>query len=665
MLKKVIVIIFFTIIAIIYLHNLTHDVYSGDIGDLVTAAFVGGVPHPPGYPLFTLLGFILSHLPFPLPVVSRVGLISVFSSLAALIVYYKFSLKVTKSIFLGLLSTSILAFSYLFWLNAEIPEVFALNNFFAVILLYLAIQFQQSKKSQHLYFLAFFSGLSLTHHHTILLIFPTVALLVNKHSKLILAKKHIFRCLILFILGLSVYLYVSIAASRNPVINWNSAYNLKNFIHLVLRKDYGVISLEKSQGIVPLPTKMIILKNYFQTLVSNYSYQVLFVFLLGAIRLFHKDRKLFFSLVLGSLVTGPIFIFYSAKIATSSASLGVLERFYTLSAVILMFFVPFGFDAIRSYINKKLSSPIFGYIVLAYFFIVIFLLFKYNFPKTDLAKTRIGNELAKDVLSDLPKNAVLFVTGDTTTFNTWYVHYVLKQRQDIEIINPPGVGGNVYLDKEINEYYKKNPKASFKDIVANTFKVIRKKRSIFATYQVPGMAKNTVLIAKGLIYEIVEQNNIPSKEKYLSEIGKNFKRLHIKKREELSPAELNFLTPEIPLIYSNALARVGDFLISEYKDPTEAENYYRQALGVDKTNPTIYAGLALTLYKGRKDCPNSIALTKKALSLFPIWRQYYEQLYFLSKSCRADKKTLADLKKMYFMRFGQDIDKSIQPFLSN
>src|SRR3989338_662013 len=103
MLKKLIVIIFFLIIALIYLHNLTRDIYSGDIGDLVTAAYVGGVAHPPGYPLFSLLGFILSHLPFPLPVVSRVGLISVFSSLAGLIIYYNFANKVTKSIFLSLL----------------------------------------------------------------------------------------------------------------------------------------------------------------------------------------------------------------------------------------------------------------------------------------------------------------------------------------------------------------------------------------------------------------------------------------------------------------------------------------------------------------------------------------------------------------------------------
>ncbi|MBI4009476.1 DUF2723 domain-containing protein, partial [Candidatus Roizmanbacteria bacterium] len=565
MIKKILIVVFFLFVSLIYLHNLTRDIYSGDLGDLVTAAYVGGVAHPPGYPLFTFLGLILSRLPIPIPVVSKVGLISIFSSLLALIFYYKYTLKVSKSIYLGLLCTSILAFSYFFWLNAEIPEVFALNNFFIVILLYLAFQFFKSKKVKYLYFLAFFLGLSLTHHHTIILIFPALAYLIRKHLKIILKKKTIFLCLMLFLLGISVYLYVPIAASRNPVINWDSATNLKNFIHLVSRKDYGVVTLGKSQGIVPQSTKMIILKNYLQTIVSTYSFQVVFVFLLGLVYLFFKDRKLFFSLFVASLLTGPLFIFYSAYVATSSASLGILERFYTLSAVTFMFFVPFGFIIIKNFLNKKLSSPIFSYIELSYFFIVPIFLYKFNFPKTDLSKTQIGNELALDVFSTLPKNSVFFATGDTITFNTWYLRYVLKERADIEIINPPGVGNNIYLDKEINEYYKKNPKVSLRDIVSKTFEVIRSKKPIFTTQQIPNVSKDALLMPKGLIFELVDKKNLPSEEDYLKNIEDNLKRLHIKRRDRLNISELNFITPEIPLIYSNAFVRVGDFLIAQYK----------------------------------------------------------------------------------------------------
>ena len=34
-----------------------------DSGDLVAAAFTFGVPHPPGYPLFTLISSVFAHIP--------------------------------------------------------------------------------------------------------------------------------------------------------------------------------------------------------------------------------------------------------------------------------------------------------------------------------------------------------------------------------------------------------------------------------------------------------------------------------------------------------------------------------------------------------------------------------------------------------------------------
>src|SRR5437588_11859620 len=40
----------------LYLRTLCPTVYLGDPGDFCTAIVTGGVPHPPGYPLFSLLG---------------------------------------------------------------------------------------------------------------------------------------------------------------------------------------------------------------------------------------------------------------------------------------------------------------------------------------------------------------------------------------------------------------------------------------------------------------------------------------------------------------------------------------------------------------------------------------------------------------------------------
>src|SRR6478672_6481296 len=53
-----------------------------DSGELVTALHEPGIVHPPGYPLYTLLGYVASHVPFG-GVAWRVNVFSsVFAALA-------------------------------------------------------------------------------------------------------------------------------------------------------------------------------------------------------------------------------------------------------------------------------------------------------------------------------------------------------------------------------------------------------------------------------------------------------------------------------------------------------------------------------------------------------------------------------------------------------
>src|SRR5881275_3172558 len=53
---------------LIYLRTLCPTVYLGDSGEICTAIATGGVPHPPGYPLFSLLGRVaLVIIPFGEP----------------------------------------------------------------------------------------------------------------------------------------------------------------------------------------------------------------------------------------------------------------------------------------------------------------------------------------------------------------------------------------------------------------------------------------------------------------------------------------------------------------------------------------------------------------------------------------------------------------------
>ena len=74
------VIILFIIQLVIYFATITNTIYGGDAGDLVSAIIDKGIPHPPGYPLFTLFGIAVNKM--PLHLLSPAGKVTLISVLA-------------------------------------------------------------------------------------------------------------------------------------------------------------------------------------------------------------------------------------------------------------------------------------------------------------------------------------------------------------------------------------------------------------------------------------------------------------------------------------------------------------------------------------------------------------------------------------------------------
>src|SRR4051812_17031019 len=72
----------------LYLRSLCPTVYLGDPGEFCTAIATGGVPHPPGYPLFSLLGrAALALIPFGEPAF-RIGCVVALSAALAVAALY-------------------------------------------------------------------------------------------------------------------------------------------------------------------------------------------------------------------------------------------------------------------------------------------------------------------------------------------------------------------------------------------------------------------------------------------------------------------------------------------------------------------------------------------------------------------------------------------------
>ena len=87
-LNKLLALVVLCLTFIVYYSTMAETVSYWDCGEFIATSYILGVPHPPGSPLFLILGRIFSMLPFSDDIAFRVNLISpIASSLSVMFLY--------------------------------------------------------------------------------------------------------------------------------------------------------------------------------------------------------------------------------------------------------------------------------------------------------------------------------------------------------------------------------------------------------------------------------------------------------------------------------------------------------------------------------------------------------------------------------------------------
>ncbi len=180
-----------------------------------------GIAHPTGYPLYTLLGKLFTMLPLG-NVAYRVNWLSAVFGAATVALVYLLAATVAEPAqklrgdngaqwprrMGAALGAALLAVGLVFWQQATIAEVYPLNAFFVALLLLAAIR--RPCSAGKLVGLAFLAGLALTHHRTVVLLLPALALylLLTCDLGLLFRPKTLLLSLLFFALPLLLYLYL-------------------------------------------------------------------------------------------------------------------------------------------------------------------------------------------------------------------------------------------------------------------------------------------------------------------------------------------------------------------------------------------------------------------------------------------------------------------------
>src|SRR5260221_35849 len=180
----------------VYVATLAPNVTLLDSGELITAAAKFGVGHPPGYPLWTLSGFLLSHL-FPFGNLAwRMNLMCALFGAAANAVLtllachsgrwllQRWTDAATQPVarrfcfYAGLLVGLTIGFSDVMWSQAVISAVPGTLNalFVNLVLLLFYLWMIEPKKTHRLILAVFVFALGLTNQHTLVQIIPAFLL---------------------------------------------------------------------------------------------------------------------------------------------------------------------------------------------------------------------------------------------------------------------------------------------------------------------------------------------------------------------------------------------------------------------------------------------------------------------------------------------------------
>lgn len=144
-----------------------------------------GIPHSPGYPLYTILSNIFVRLVGLIPGLSatemvwRVTLWSTCTSLLTLIVVYFSVRRLTRNRVLAVVSTLILGVSFNFWRAAIMAEVYSLNALIFALTYWLALVWDGDRRDRWLVLLGLVLGAGVVHHRTAVVLPPTMALWVT------------------------------------------------------------------------------------------------------------------------------------------------------------------------------------------------------------------------------------------------------------------------------------------------------------------------------------------------------------------------------------------------------------------------------------------------------------------------------------------------------
>ena len=476
------------VLFVLYAFTAPRSVIFEDDGLFIMAAVDAGVAHPPGYPLYTILGYLFSFLSIIDPPAFRIHLLSGLLGAAACGLLFMVARAAGMPRLFALVTALAYGVSEHFWSQTIIAEVYSLNVLLSLAVLLLCMQaaaqpVQRTKKAakrslrqgrpnrsplegeperqgrspppsrwgviaktfskdgswprQPLLWAAFCFGLGLANHWPLMVLAaPAFAVLLFPHLRSwrfsVLMTRLTALAGVALATALTLYLWMVWRSFQPGIIAFYGPIDsISDFWYYISRQGYGGVDSSPSAGIVD---KLGFAGYFSKQVLFQYTVPGVLLAALGIDYLYRQGRGLLLIATIWIFLAHSLLLILALGFDYEFLNEAVFRPYPLVSYGILALWMGCGLCFVWDKFPLKG-----GAIIQALALVIPLYMLLQNLPVNDRSDDDFADRYGRMLLQGLEPEAVLFVVGDTTTAPLGYLHYIEGLRPDVLLINTQGL----------------------------------------------------------------------------------------------------------------------------------------------------------------------------------------------------------------------------------
>jgi hypothetical protein len=499
------------------------DLTGEDSGELITAAYTLGVAHPPGYPLWCILGKIFTIVVPVGTIAFRLNFMSVFFAAATIFSLFLVIRKHTRNRIIAASVSLLFGFSFESWSQSNIAEVYTLNSFFIAVCLFLLQRWEEKRSNRILYILALMCGLGCTNHHTMapLSLLFAFYIFFKARRQSPLSFNVIGTAFLIFLLTLSIYLYLPIRSRVNPYMNWGQPNSIKKSFQHVMRSQYKIPSDVVDVGPEYQRTWKRFGKQisvYASAFVKQFSWGLFWLPILGLGIHFRQKRFEFYLLLSIFLLTSMGFILFS-NFMPDAEGINSNDFLFIPSYMVAALWMGTAMHWLWEVGQKKIKWRLFPALAAITVMLLPIPNLLGNFHTNDKSNYYYSIDFGHALIHTMDEGAIIFPQGDHKIFPLLYLQGVLGMRPDVTIANKYGqIEKHLYPDL-INQVKKDggNVDRIPRAVIERHIILNNPNRPIYFTnHRNINDMPEYKLIPEGLLYRVIRKSDLPGYQKKVS-----------------------------------------------------------------------------------------------------------------------------------------------------